>query len=206
MPVTASQNGQAQVGDGVPVRLGDKTYGLVAQRQGYLKKKLPQVFSALMEDDRDIDAAGLIALFEGRAYALLSVFIPDFVKTFPEWEFAGYPTKEAWEEGEYDETYDKSPTPPQTRYAIESAFRVNGLDFVKHIKNFVSPELIRATITDKLADYLSKTLPSESAPNIPDTPSMTSGTQVPMSNVSEDSPGPGSTDSLSPDPAEESTS
>lgn len=181
--------------------LGDKTYHVVAQRKAYLKKKLPQAFSFDLQGiDQDAGWGAILAMMDENAYRLLRVFIPDLM---PEHEFAGYGSEIAWKEDDYNEAQDYSPTIPQVRRAVSVCAEVNGLDLVKHLKNFISPDLIRAFTTSQIADLATRTSENFSATSTPDTLSTTSGTTDPTPEAlteqeNGDSPSPASSPSSSP--------
>lgn len=173
--LTAIPGGLSQ--GGATVRLGDKTYEVVAQRKARLRRRLPQAFSL---DQASLDAeagwSGLLDLLDKNSYSLLKVFIPDIM---PEWEFNGFSSEADWKADRYQEDADHSPTWPQVTEAARICAEINGLDLVKHLKNLVSPELIRAFLTSQVADFLTETSPSLSATSTPDTPSTTTTTSPP---------------------------
>jgi hypothetical protein len=185
---------QGGVGEsGFPtVQLGNKTFEVIPQSHAYIGKKIPKAFEGLGAGfDGDLSIEGLHAHMGGSTHKLLKVFIP---RLMPEWEFMGYATQRAQEEGEYDEDADHAPSVPQIRRALEVCFEVNGLDLVKHLKNFVRLDLLRATINNELASLVEARLQSSSAATT-DIPSTSSGTTGQTSTGNGDSPGRESTPS-----------
>lgn len=156
--------------DGVNITLGDGKYAVVPQRIGYLRSKLGVAFGGLA--DMDLRADNILDVLGTRAHAVLQVFIPDLM---PEWEFAGYPTKEAMEAGDYKEEYDKSPSPREIRRAFTVAAQVNEIDLLKHLGKLIGPEVIRSYLAGIVADSMTSSLESSSVTS-GDTPSMNSGT------------------------------
>jgi hypothetical protein len=177
----------------VSVFLGDKEYRCVPQRKAYLQKKLSKVFS--MEGlnlDEDASFESFMKLVDEHAYKVLRVFIPDLM---PEYEFAGYASAQAMEQDDYDEDRDKSPTVPQVRNAVGVLVELNGLDLAKYLKNFVSPDFLRAFMTSQIANLMTGDSATSSAPST-DTPSTKTGTTEPTAPVSpSDSPTPDSPNS-----------
>jgi hypothetical protein len=172
--------------DAVPVKLGDNEYLVVPQPIGYLRARLGAALGGLT--DMDLSADNVLDVLGGRAYAILHVFIPELMS---EWEFFGYPTREAYEANDYQGEYDKSPTPRQIRRAFGVASQVNEFDLVKHLGKLIGPETIRAYVAGLMADSMTSSLESSSATSGV-TPSMSSGTTVQTSVESTEA-------SLSPD-------
>ena len=162
-----------QSGVGIPVELGAHSYRIVPQRTGYLKRKLGAFVGGLEEwSNADIEGAGdLWSLLEDRAYELLAILIPDLM---PRWEFEGFASQTAADEDQYDEEADRSPTMPQIKTAFVSALQVNDFDWLKHLKNFIGPDLLRAQIRAFLANWTQEQMQSRSSPSLP-TPPLTNG-------------------------------
>lgn len=114
------------------VRLGDKELLVVPQKHAKLRRYLsPDDFRKIMSRE-----------YSTESYRLLKILIPALDPENPEakraqtflheWEFDGFPTKEAWEaynEGDldvYDEDVDPGPDADQIMNAFETALRVNG--------------------------------------------------------------------------------
>lgn len=165
------------------VPLGDKTYTVVPQRKAYLRKKLPKALSISTEElDNEAGWSGFLDLVDQNAYSLIRLFIPDVM---PEYEFNGFASEAAWKADDYDEDADHSPSVPQVKSAVMACAEVNGLDLVKHLKNFISPDFLRAFTTSQVADFLTTTSPNSSATSTPDTASTISGTSPPTPEVPE---------------------
>lgn len=133
--------------DPVPVKLGDRTYNLVPQKIGRIRRKFGAAFG-LIEAGATGDAPAQV---DDQLYEGLRVFIPDLA---PKWELMGYADAELNEPT--DELADKSPTPNEIADAIEAIFNLHGGDrFVRLGKNFISPTVIRAWIDKELVGRLS---------------------------------------------------
>lgn len=158
----------ADLGNIADVVLGDTTYKVVPQRIGYLRSKLGLILSGIT--DVDLNAGNVLDVLGNKAHGVLMVFIPDLMT---EYEFAGFPTKEAWEKGEYDEQYDKSPSPAQIRAAFTTVAEVNEVDLLKHLGKVVPMNVIKAYIAGVLADSMTENLQMSSEPS-GDTPGTTS--------------------------------
>lgn len=174
---------------GTPVPLGDHTYTVVPQKMGRIRSRLIPQFRGL-DQLLNLEGASVDTLLdEGmeRAHALMLVFIPDLM---PLHEFCGYSTSEAQKAGEYHEGSDHGPDFPQLRNAFETCLRVNSFDLLGHLKNFFSPELIRAVVQERLLDEVVKARESQtgsstttSSTSGPDLESTPSGTTLPISTA-----------------------
>lgn len=173
------------------IQLGEHTYTVVAQRHTYLERKLgpriSEVFSLAGGDVRQLAASGS----EGY-HSLLSVFIPDLM---PLWEWRGFASKTAFEQGEagYDEDADKAPTLPQMVIAFRAAMDVNRLDLLEKlggmVKDLVGPDFLKALrlraevegtkLLANLGDTSSESLPPQSGE-----PPQTNGGTTPPTSVS----------------------
>lgn len=140
------------------VQLGSHRYVVVAQRQARLRRQVPAVFAGVGA----ADAGDLLTMLSDRAYDLLRVFIPDVM---PKWEYDGYRSEQAAEADDYDDASDTSPTHKQVQDALAVCLEVNGIDKFRLLGNVVSPELIRALMTQRLADLTLGNSPSLPAPN-----------------------------------------
>jgi hypothetical protein len=190
----AVENGAPAIQHGgapTKVRLGEHEYPVYPQRIGYLERKLGDVFGTLL--DADVQGGSIMDLLGGRAYRTLIVFIP---RLMPEYEFRGYPTQEAFEAKEYDESYDKSPSFPEIEAAFRAAMRVNRLDLFGHLKALVGPELLQAVTQQAVATTItgrsSTGLPSDSSPTTESDPT-SSGTTGATTDGGDE---PATTDSL----------
>jgi len=169
---------------GPEVVVGSYTYLVVPQRVGRLKKRLGRALGDLESLAGD-SLIGFIDSSLERAHGVLKVFIPDLM---PVHEFCGYRSEEAYlndedEEGEY------GPTVPDIINAFEVVMRVNRLDLLGHLRSVVSPELIRAYISQTVADTLRSggtTTDSASSSSTPgqESESTTTGTTPPTSPTS----------------------
>lgn len=135
-----------------------------------------------------------------KAYDFLALFIPEMM---PRWEFEGYGAPSAFENKEYDEAADRSPSPDQIIDAFEAALRVNRLDLVKHLKAWVGEEYLRAQIQVAISEMTMRSLESsrtsasengESASTSSTTPEQPPTLSGDARDVS-DSPSPASTPS-----------
>lgn len=188
------------------VTLGDHEVDVYPQRHAYLTNKLAAFFRELVETDTDInDAAGVVTLLGDRAYDLLGVVLPQYTKRCPLYEFRGYSSESAMEEGLYDERSDKSPSFPEMVGAFETAASVNRFDVFAVLGKVIDPKLLKTWINSKVAEAISTA--SVSLPAAKDgAASTSSGPSSPTSTESGDSPSRGSLHSLSPETDDASTS
>lgn len=167
------------------VKLGAHECTVRPQKIGYLIHRLgPDLQDALVAD---LTGEGAEVVGE-KAHAILKVFVPDLM---PVWEFLGFPSKEAWEAGDYDENLDCSPEPLQVKAAFKAASDVNGGEVLKHLKallGMLAPELQQkatAFIVAKLAEESSPlsttSVPSPTSPSTSgESDSTSSGTTPPI--------------------------
>lgn len=162
--------------DGAVVSIGTYSYTVVPQRIGRLRKRLGRALSDLesLSGDTLVDFVGESL---GRAHDVLKVFIPDLM---PVYEFCGYRSQEAMDADE-DEEGEYGPTLPEIINAFEAVMRVNRLDLLGHLRSVVSPELIRAFISSRVAETIrqaetSRTSSSASTPSTPGPPSPSTST------------------------------
>jgi hypothetical protein len=180
MDAPVNGNGPEQLGEVVDkVTLGEHEYHVYEQRVGYLENKLKRTFAKFVQGKIDSPDDLLSALITDNVYKLLGVFLGS--RLMPEWEFHGYATEEAWRAGEYDEKYDKSPGPTQTKNALVVCMRVNSLDLFKDIAGFFPKETRDAIVNELVVagiKMLRSGLPQQnaSATTTPGAPSTTSGT------------------------------
>lgn len=167
------------------VQLGAHRYVVVPQRQARLKRQVPAIFAGLGTGD----ARDVLSVLSDRAYDLLRVFIPDVM---PKWEYDGYRSESAADSDTYDEDADQSPTHKQVQDALGVCLEVNGIDKFRLLGNVISPDLIRALMTQRVADLAIGNSPSLPAPN-GEPPSMTSSatTPAPAPPASVAGPSPG---------------
>lgn len=157
-----------QAASGETIRLGSYEYTVVPQRIGRLRRHLGRAMSDLESLGGDSLAEFVGASLE-RAHGLLKVFIPDLM---PIYEFSGYRSEAAMEADE-DDDGDWGPTFPDIVNAFEVVMRVNRLDLLGHLRSVISPELIRAYISSRMADVIrdSQTSSSASSASTPGPPS-----------------------------------
>lgn len=140
------------------VQLGDLTFEVIDQPHAYLTHRLSGVATAILDAGGGMDGDDLVTFLGDGVYDVLAVFLPDLEKRLPRHEFHGYPNKAAMEEGVYDEEYArKTPTITQIVTAFNTGIEVNGGDFFRRVFGFLDPKLVRAVITERLADSLSTT-------------------------------------------------
>jgi hypothetical protein len=158
--------------EGFPVVLGGREYTITPQRIGWIKHHLGEAFKRLA--DMELSSENFVNTLGDRAHAVLKVFIPDLM---PEWEFLGYPTKEALEAGDYNPEYDKSPSPREVRRAFQVAAQINEFDLLKHLGKLIGPDTIRAYLAERMADSMTSASASSSVTS-GDTHSTSSGTEA----------------------------
>jgi hypothetical protein len=151
-----SREQAADFGNAAEVELGDVTYMIVPQRIGYLRSRLGVVLAGLI--DMELTGDNIADILGEKVYGVLSVFIPDLM---PEWEFQGFATKEAMTEDQYDEKYDKSPSPTQIRRALAAVAEVNEIDLLRHLGKLIGPDLIRSWVAGALADSMQANSPKQ---------------------------------------------
>lgn len=154
--------GRERNGDGDLVA---REFPVIPQPLAYLEKHLGDVFGVLGTADTPDDLAEVppprpgrqgLGEITGPGYDILRVFIPTLM---PEHEFRGFPSREAFERGEYDEqTARMAPTIPEIANAFQVVFLVNRIDIVKHLGKVVSPELIQAFVKQAIGDSISELL------------------------------------------------
>jgi hypothetical protein len=128
------------------------------------------------------------------AYELLVALIPTVGKRMPEYEFFGFPSKEAYDNGNYDEEADDSPTIPEIANAFEVAIRVNKFDLLSVIKNIIDPKELRSPISKRIAEAISRGSQNSQQQN-GTSPLMSSMTSPPTSTENGVSPSPDLTSS-----------
>lgn len=159
----------------VTIQLGEVEFRAIGQPHAYLLHHLAEVISAIVAQGSEVTGDELVRFLGDGAYDALDVFLGgELSKKFPAYEFHGYPSKEAWLAGEYDEQAAlRSPTLPQIVGAFETCIELNGGSFLKKLVGLVDPKVMRALITERVAESLSAT--SLSSPP-------TSGTSAPTSS------------------------
>lgn len=115
------------------VKLGEHVLPVVPQKHARLRNKLsPEDFRAIMSRD-----------YSTHAYRVLTILIPAMIgdnpssPRYPEWEFDGYTSEQAWKNQEYDEELDKSPLTSEIVDAFEKALMVSGADRLGKIVSLI---------------------------------------------------------------------
>lgn len=145
---------------GTTVELGDYEYAVVPQRIGYLRQQFGLALQGL--DTQELSTSSVMEFLGGRVYSVLRVFIPELM---PEWEFLGYPTRDAQEADEYDAEYDRSPSPTQIKLALARAAEVNEIDLLKHLGKLIGPELLQTWVQTVMIDSMKASLQTSAEPN-----------------------------------------
>jgi len=169
----------------VEVTLGEHTVPVYAQRHAYLANRLGRFVDDVLERVGDLDASGLVEAMQQSSYELLCVVIPNLSQRMPEYEFRGFGSREAMDEGIYEEEADRSPTLPEIRAAFEAASKVNSFDVVRHLWGVLDPSLLRGIVNAQVAEAISQTSPNSHSANGASA-SMSSGQTSPTSTPSED--------------------
>lgn len=140
------------------------TYTVLQQRHARLIRRLvgkKGVFRSLDEfqelTNLDTEDGGAEAAFErflhageGKVYDVLHVFIPNLM---PRYEFEGFASQTAYDEDQYDEDADRSPSVPQIRNAFTAAVEANGLEWLDKVRSFFDSGLLKAEVNMTLAKY-----------------------------------------------------
>lgn len=148
------------------IKLGEHMYTVVAQRHSYLQRALGPRFSSLADMSAS-DTSQIAGAATKGYHSLLSVFIPDLMPLY-EWE--GFPTEEAFSTDDWHKELDHAPSIDQMVIAAEAVAEVNRLDLVKHIKELVGPNFLRALRAKaevELTKWLAETGDSSSASSPP---------------------------------------
>jgi hypothetical protein len=151
--------------DPVEVTLGQHTVPVYAQRHAYLTNRLGRFLSELQDTAGDLQADQLLAYVQERSYELLCALLPGLEKRIPEYEYRGFGSREAMDNGDYDEQADRSPTLPEIRHALTEASRVNGFDVLLHLKALVDPQLVRSWLSAQVAEAILQNSPSSPSAN-----------------------------------------
>ena len=88
----------------------------------------------------------------------------------PVWEFCGYRSEQAMVEEDDDDDGEWGPTLPDVVTAFEVVMRVNRLDLLGHLRTVISPEIMRAYVSTRIAEALKETSPTTSSANTASTP------------------------------------
>lgn len=125
------------------------------QRHAYLENRVGK-FGDLLVDGLQVDGtpsvSAVLASAGSRAYELLCALIPNLAKRIPEYEFRGFGSREAYEDGDYDEAKDRSPSFAQIVAAFETAIKVNRFDVFTALKAVVDPKAIRVRVSEWILD------------------------------------------------------
>lgn len=170
------------------VVIGGKNYLIVPQRVGRLKKRLKREFETL-SDIGGREVTGILDLGLEKAHGILAVFIPELM---PLHEFLGFRSQEEMDDEDAEEHDDLGATVPEIDYAIRICLKVNRFDLAGALGKLISPDLIRAFLNKQVSDLIMGTMeeptttsPSTSATPGLATPSTTSGTTPPTSEMNE---------------------
>lgn len=123
------------------VQVGRRSIPVVAQKHARLRHYLGA------EDFQKV----LSKSYGHETYRILSVLVPAIpngvrdindpsrfaVQPFPEWEWEGYGSEEAWKNNEYDEELDESPTGAEIVDLFEKSLMVNGANRLGNLLNLV---------------------------------------------------------------------
>jgi hypothetical protein len=166
------------------VQVGNRTIPVVAQKHARLRHHLHQDdFQKVFSKD-----------YGHETYRILSVLVPAIplgvrnlddpekytVDPFPEWEWEGFQSEDAWEaykRGDrdvYDEDYDHSPTGAEIVDLFEKALMVNGAN---RLGNLLSLVRSGATLVEAQSTVNLPASPGENGASI----STSSGTPAPTS-------------------------
>lgn len=109
------------------ITIGDKKIPVVAQRHARLRHYLGnQDYKVLMSGN-----------YGAESYQLLSVLVPALPGVIALWEWDGYGSQEAAEQGTYVEEQDRSPTTDEIVVAFETVLKVNGAGRLGKIMDLV---------------------------------------------------------------------
>lgn len=141
------------------VQLGSHSLPVYGQTWARVVNRLGRLYDSVRAtggelDTDNLDAGALVGFLGGRAYEALCIFIPNLPERMPEYEFAGYGSREAFDAGDYDENLDKAPTFPELIAAFETCFEVNGgKRFVSMLGGVFDPKLLRAEMSLALSEW-----------------------------------------------------
>lgn len=161
------------------VPLGKKTYIMIGQPIGWLRQQIGVAMKGLSSDlspesvDEDLlSQENILDLLGNRVYLLLYAFIGEDL--MPEWEFNGYPTREAWQAGDYKREYDPGVKPSQVKKALIAGAELNEIDLLKHLGKLIGPSLVKGFVTEALMRSMDTLLPTSSSAATQDSQSETS--------------------------------
>lgn len=156
------------------ITLGQHTVPVYPQRWAYLENRLGRTLSEFVGRSTALSGENFASFLGEEAYKALCVFLPQLPSRMPEWEFRGYPSREAWEQGEYDEQKDSSPTFPEIVEAFETIIQVNRFD-------------VLGSLGKRLSEATERTQALQSSQSSPlrngGSPSTSSSPTVPMRTV-----------------------
>lgn len=160
------------------ISFGDITVSVWPQKIGRLKKRLPAVLEAIGADTTTASIDDVSGLVFGNAYAILCLLVPALEQRM---------TRE-----EFDTSEDTSATFPEIRAAFRTVCQVNEVtDIPGLVGKLFGPgmvDFLRAKLLETILEFgASSTLPSETGESV----STSSGTTVPISTESTDSPSHG---------------
>lgn len=109
------------------IKLGNHSLPVVAQRHARLRHYLTNTdFTSLLGGN-----------YGHESYRLLGVLVPVLPDAMPEWEWEGYGSEEAWQNSDYVEDMDRSPTTEEIVVAFETVLKVNGAGRLGKIMDMV---------------------------------------------------------------------
>jgi len=138
------------------VQVGRRNIPVVAQKHARLRHYLGAAdFQRVLSSE-----------YGHETYRILSILVPAIphgvqnpsdptryaVEPFPEWEWEGYGSEDAWKAGEYDEELDQSPTGAEIVDLFEKALMVNGANRLGNLLSLVrsGATLVEAQSTGSL--------------------------------------------------------
>jgi hypothetical protein len=181
------------------VTLGGVDVEVLPQPPAYLIKRAKALIATLTEPAGEDEAPAAFdladLLFGEKGYQALSALIPDIPKKIPLHAWLGYPTEEAMQAGELDETRPPHPpTFPELKAAVRAFTEVNEYDVVERLLGMLDPQFgqdLAAALVEDLISMIGPTLQSLAAGSEPST-SSTETSPPPTANGS-GSPSPVST-------------
>ena len=173
------------------VKLGQHTLPVFPQPDPRVWRKLvPQAKEIIgtTEFGEQPTLATIVPVVEGRAYELLSLFIPALPEKMPEWEWHGYASREAMERGEdSDEAMDRAPNHAQIVAAAEAVFAVHRWNIYGALKAWIDPKVLAPQLNLMLIEALE----TGKMPGLESLKSLSaSGASEPKPSTTDPTPGP----------------
>lgn len=138
------------------VQLGAHSLPVYPQPWRRVVKRLGRSLDAIRaaSGDEGFDADVFVGALGGRLYETFEAFIPKLKEFLPEYEFNGYTSPVAWQNDNYDEDNDPSPTFPQFIDAVELFVEINGGNrFLAYLGKVFDPKMIRAEMSLALSEW-----------------------------------------------------